>query len=290
MCLARCSARAASSCVIPPFRVKELKRIPNAQNVKKRIREVQNAGRERLLCPVPFNAYSCVFVMKQKKMLFAVFALFYSVSIAAAYDPLGLEFPDSPVSLSVENVSNESAFLYVSLENVPEGYSVSDGRYPGWCVNPDKPLYYPEYSYYPRMYSSYETELPVSVRSVNWKKINYLINAYRKGGLDDVCFGLPVRDDEVQTLIWRFLGYDRKWGAPSMDCVDALQVLVDADGADYKPVSGESVGVICDNGNDWRAVFIEIPYTAAAPKLAGLAAALAMVTPTFGFLLVKKRK
>jgi hypothetical protein len=229
--------------------------------------------------------------MKHKKILFAVCALFFAASMASAYDQLGLNLPSSTVTLAITGMASDTAMLYVSLENVPPGYAVSDGQYLGWGVNADKPLIYPRY-YDSRLYSSYDTELPASAQSVNWKKINYLVNSYRKGELSGACYSFPVRDDEVQTLIWRYLGYAKKWGAASTQCVDTLQSIVDAGGADYMPDSGDSVGVICDNGADWQVVFIEVPYapTVAAPELAALAMAVALVSPAFGYLLVKKRK
>jgi hypothetical protein len=229
--------------------------------------------------------------MKHTKILFAVLALFFSASMASAYDPLGLNLPNGTVTLTNAGMATDTAMMYINLENVPEGYAVSNGQYLGWCVNPEKPLYYPNYLYYARLYSSYDTDLPASAQSVNWKKINYLVNSYRKGELSGACYNVfPVRDDEVQTLMWRYLGYDRKWGDASTQCVNALQTVIDANGADYMPASGDTVGVICDNGVDWQVVFIEIPYTATAPEIAGLAMAIAMISPVFGYLLVKKRK
>ena len=229
--------------------------------------------------------------MKHTKILFAVLALFFYASTASAYDPLGLNIPNGTVTLSVAGMATDTAMMYINLENVPEGYAISNGQYLGWGVNPEKPLYYPNYFYYnTRLYSSYDTELPAAAQSVNWKKINYLISSYRKGELSGACYGLPVRDDEVQTLMWKYLGYDRKWGSASTNCLGSLETIVDANGADYMPVSGDSVGVICDNGVDWMVVFIEVPYTATAPEIAGLALAVALISPAFGYLLVKKRK
>jgi len=230
--------------------------------------------------------------MKNTKILFAVFALLYAASTVSAYDPLGLNLPNGTVTLVVAGMATDTAMMYINLENVPEGYAVSNGQYLGWCVNPDKPLYYPNYLYYARLYSSYDTELPETARSVNWNKINYMVNAYRKGELADACYGLPVRDDEIQTLMWKYLGYDKNWGAPSPNCLGTLETVVDENSASYVPGEGDSVGVICDNGNDWQVVFIEIAYKpiATAPEVAGLAMAIAMVAPAFGYLLVKKRK
>jgi hypothetical protein len=229
--------------------------------------------------------------MKHTKILFAVFALFYAASAVSAYDPLGLNLPNGTITLVVNGMATDTAMMYIDLQNVPDGYAVSNGQYLGWCVNPDKPLYYPNYLYYATLYSSYDTELPETAKNVNWNKINYMINAYRKGSLADSCYGQPVRDDEIQTLMWKYLGYDKHWGAPSMDCVGSLEAIVDANGAGYIPIEGDSVGVICDNGNDWQVVFIEIPYTpiATAPEVAELAMAIAMVAPAFGYLLVKRK-
>jgi len=206
--------------------------------------------------------------MKYEKILCAVFALVSAAGAASAYDPLGLNLPNSTVRMYVTGLASDSAMVYITLENVPEGYDVSNGVYLGWCANPNKPLIYSQtdnpYYYQTRLYSSYDTALPEKVQSPNWKKINYLVNTYRKGGFTGVCRN-PVRDDEIQTMIWRYLGYDKSFGMPSEICIMILDGLVnESNGAEFVPSSGDYVGVVCDNGDDYQVTFIEIPYVAAA--------------------------
>lgn len=226
--------------------------------------------------------------MKYTNLLCAVFALVFAASAASAYDPLGLNLPNSTVRLSVTGMATDSAAMYIKLENVPEGYDVSNGVYLGWCANPDQPMYYPNYYFNTKLYSSYDTELPAKVQNENWTKINYLVNKYRQGGYSDMCLPQGVRDDEIQTMIWQYLGYSKHWGMPSMICVAKLELEVAANGTGYAPSSGDYVGVVCDNGNEFQVTFIEIPYVM-APEVAALALAVAMISPAFGYLLVKKR-
>jgi len=142
--------------------------------------------------------------MKHTNALCAIFALLAVSSFASAYDPLGLNLPASMVTLTIPGLAGDTAYVYVTLANVPAGYDVSNGEYLGWCADPDNVIYYPDVPYNARLYSSYDTSLPQNVQSANWSKINYMINKYRKGGFTGVC-STTVRDDEIQTMIWRYL-------------------------------------------------------------------------------------
>jgi len=74
--------------------------------------------------------------------------------------------------------------------------------------------------------------------------------------------------------------YDKSFGMPSEICIMILDGLVnESNGAEFVPSSGDYVGVVCDNGDDYQVTFIEIPYVAAAPELAPVAMAVALVSP-----------
>lgn len=220
------------------------------------------------------------------KLLCAVCALVCVSGFASAYDPLGLNLPTGIVTMSVVGMATDNATMYVDFSDIPEGYDIKNGRYLGWCANPDRPLYYPK-SYNTQLYSSYDTNLPPEVSSANWNKINYLVNTYRKGGYATTC---NARDDEVQTLIWKYMGYSNKWGAPSMICVALIEMDVEANGANYVPAPGDYVGIVCDNGDNFQLVFIELPYLpVSAPEASVLVLAVAVASPAFGYLLVKRK-
>jgi hypothetical protein len=226
--------------------------------------------------------------MKNTKILFAVLALICAATIATAADPLGLNLPTSTVTLTIPGLAGNTAQIYIKLANVPAGYDVTNGQYLGWCADPDNIIYYPNVPYNARLYSSYDNALPQNAASANWPKINYLVNKYRKGGFSGTC-ATAVRDDEIQTIIWSFLGHSNVWGTPSTACMTAIKADVNANGASYVPASGDVVGIVADNGRYVQVVFLELPYVT-APEIAGLAMAIAMISPAFGYLLVKKRK
>jgi hypothetical protein len=221
--------------------------------------------------------------MKNTNAFFAVLALVCAATMAAAVDPLGLNLPASAVTLTIPGLAGDTAAMYIKLANVPAGYDITNGQYLGWCADPDYNIYYPNVPYSARLYSSYDTILPPEAVSANWPKINYMVNKYRKGGFS--C----ARDDEIQTLIWSYLGHSDVWGAPGDTCMTSIKENVEEYGADYMPESGDVVGIVADSGRYVQVVFLELPYVT-APEVAQLALAVALITPAFGYLLVKKRK
>jgi hypothetical protein len=225
--------------------------------------------------------------MKNTKILFAVLALIFAASIATATDQLGLNLPASAVTLTIPAFAGDSATMYIKLANVGNGYDVANGKYLGWCADPSRDIYM-DTTYSARLYSSYDDALPQNAASANWPKINYLVNKYRKGGFSGTC-QTAVRDDEIQTAIWSLLGHSDVWGTPNTNCVAAIKADAIANGTNYVPASGDVVGIVADSGSRVQVVFLELPYVT-APEVAGLAMAIAMISPAFGYLLVKKRK
>lgn len=226
--------------------------------------------------------------MKHTNVLYAVLAMLCVATIASAYDPLGLDLPTSAVTLKVPGLAGPSAQIYITLSNVPAGFDVTNGQYLGWCADPNHDIWYPNVPYSARLYSSYDDSLPVA-SSGNWPEINYVVNKFRKGGFSSVC-ATTVTDDEIQTVIWSYLGYANVYGTPNPACMAAIKADVTANnGGSFVPTSGDVVGLVANNGQNVQVVFLELPYTT-APEVAGLAMAVAMISPAFGYLLVKRKK
>ena len=114
--------------------------------------------------------------------------------------------------------------------NVGTGYDVSDGVYPGWCIqdfvvgllNNDPVM----------LYSTYDPNMPADVQSLPWNEINYVLN-HKQGGISD-----------VQIAIWFLVGDP----VPSSlgPVTPAAQAMIDAANANptYEPGTGDIVAVI----------------------------------------------
>ena len=217
-----------------------------------------------------------------KKIMVLLIGMTMLASMAAASDPLGLNLPPNPVKLRVTSLASD-AYINVELSTVPGGYDVSNGNYKGWCADPDTTIYLGKY-YSTTLYSSYDTNLPGYAQDNDWDKINYMVNEFRDGS-----YSCATRN-EIQTLVWEYLDYPgEKLGSPDPTCMSIIRADVNANGNGFMPGSGDIVGVVCDNGVKVQLLFIEIFYFP-APELMGALLVMALVSPAFIYLVIKKRR
>jgi len=143
----------------------------------------------------------------------------------------GISLPTEYITMVAEYGTDSYFNMYLS--NVPPGYDVSNGMYPGWCIQRDF-LMDQGILLTIVLYSSYDPDMPDSFQDDDWDKVNYVLNNKQGGRLD------------IQEVIWYFLG-DKPTSS-----YWALQMIQDANanGEGFCPLPSEVVAVLVDNGND----------------------------------------
>lgn len=132
------------------------------------------------------------------------------------------------------NAGTLGSTINITLSGVGWGYDVSDGMYPGWCVEDNHRANLPPTGVY--LYDSTDpSSFPPSsgYGSIPWDKVNYLLN--NSGG---------ASAQAVQVAIWRLTGtYDGTFAAYY---VEATPLYDDADlnGGGFTPGTGDVVAVI----------------------------------------------
>lgn len=151
--------------------------------------------------------------------------------MSSAYAADGwLNLPATPVTMEI-SMGVDSTF-FTTLSNVPVGYDVANGDYPGWCV--DRRFYYPApppATHEVVLYSSYYP--PMDLTGEQWDMVNYILN-HKQGTAWD-----------VQEAIWYFI--DLVGGTYIPGSTEGKAMVSDAlaNGAGYVPGSGEVITVIC---------------------------------------------
>jgi hypothetical protein len=130
--------------------------------------------------------------------------------------------PSTTVQLTV--VDGTTSYFISTLSGVPAGFDVTNGDYPGWCVDRSVTTVR-SVAHDVKLYSSIS---PPVLSSINWIAINYILN-HKQGTMMD-----------VQEAIWYFTdGY-----SPTSA---TAQAMVDAANANpsYDPTTGAVLAVIC---------------------------------------------
>ena len=139
-------------------------------------------------------------------------------------------------------------YMESRLANVPEGYTVTNGTYAGWCMSYATPIY-ARYSTPATFYLSYD-KLPVHLSHANWDRVNYILN--HKQGIST----------DVQNALWHFIGgpvapENSEFNPPSRAAL-ALMADAEANGAGFQPEPGQIVAVILDMGPNLQLNIIEV--------------------------------
>ena len=129
------------------------------------------------------------------------------------------------------------SFLKATLVNVPDGYVVTNGMYPGWCVDYEAVIQINQL-YKPILYLS-TAPLPPHLQDTNWNKINYILNHKQGSGKD------------IQGAIWHFIGGpvppdDPDGYFPPSATTANIVADTEANGCDFMPGIGDIVAVILD--------------------------------------------
>jgi len=133
--------------------------------------------------------------------------------------------PSTPVKMNVAD--GTVSYFVITLSNVPAGYDVTNGEYPGWCLDRGHDMSR-SVLLDVTLYSSLSPPAPLDTKP--WNEINYILNN-KQGTMDD-----------VQMAIWHFMGW---WSYGVLS--PAAKAMVDAANAhsDFVPTNGQIVGVIC---------------------------------------------
>lgn len=86
-----------------------------------------------------------------------------------------IDLPAADIDIRMKAVYGTQDYFDMTLSNIPEGYDIVNGVYPGWCaqkaiamvLNIDHSVY---------LYSSLSDSLPAEFQTMPWDKINYIIN------------------------------------------------------------------------------------------------------------------
>jgi hypothetical protein len=175
--------------------------------------------------------------MKIKRLVVALLA-FLMVSGIAMTTVGAVWMPNLPSGTVTLGIANQTPWTFpwtVVLSGVGAGFDVSDGSYNGWCVDTehyiDRTLTYPV-----NLYSSYAP--PAEVASVDWNRINYVLNNKDAGTADD-----------IQAVLWYIYQGDWEtnadWGYTHTAEADAILADAQTNGAGYEPGEGDVLAVIC---------------------------------------------
>jgi len=155
----------------------------------------------------------------------------YVISATDTYncDP-PISIPPDYVTMVAEDGKNSHFDTYLS--NVPAGYNISSGKYPGWCIQRnvmmDRGVFHTVV-----LYSSYDPEMPESFKDDDWDKVNYLLNN-KQGNTTD-----------IQDAIWYFIG-DNHY---SSNLTEQMILEAETKGEGFCPKAGEVIAILVDNGD-----------------------------------------
>jgi hypothetical protein len=149
------------------------------------------------------------------------------VSRVAAADS-GLNLPSTPVTLEANNVSQ--AYFDTTLSDIPAGYDVTNGTYPGWCVDRSAYMALSPATHEVVLYSSLNP--PGTLANQSWDMVNYIMN-HKQGAASD-----------IQQAIWYFINIVGNYTPTST----VAQAIIDdalANGTGFVPEYGQMMAVIC---------------------------------------------
>ncbi len=86
-----------------------------------------------------------------------------------------LMLPDDSVTAKFYYPWAGISYWKTVLSNVPDGLSVTNGAYPGWCVDQGHYIY-PNSTHTVMLYNSYAADLPDYAVDPDWDMVNYVVN------------------------------------------------------------------------------------------------------------------
>jgi hypothetical protein len=174
--------------------------------------------------------------LKNLSIALIVFAMLSGMVLATVKADPWPNLPSTSVTMQV--VDGTTSYFVTTLSNVPAGYDVSNGVYPGWCVDVRYTIPRAPTTHTVKLYSSLTPPLGLVGA---WDMVNYILN-HKQGGRAD-----------IQAAIWYFIKmqaptpgyYTGLYYPPSVDTT-AMVANALANGVGYVPSPGGILAVICD--------------------------------------------
>jgi len=166
-----------------------------------------------------------------KKLALPLTVVFALVAVPVALAAGLLSLPAAPVTVSHGpwNAGTMGSTIDVALSNVGAGFDVTDGTYPGWCIEDNHMQDAPNGSLL-TLYDSTDASLPAGLAGP-WDKVNYLLN-HKQGTAQD-----------VQVALWLLTSvYDGTF--PLTPAAQAMFDDANANGAGFVPGAGQVIAVI----------------------------------------------
>lgn len=147
-----------------------------------------------------------------------------------------INLPSDYLTMIVLNAID--SYFITTLSNVPSNYDISNGDYPGWCIQRSVSIERGVlHSAIP--YCSYDINLPEIWKDDDWDKVNYVIN--NKNEADKM---------DVQDAIWYFINDIQTTRQLAQGLIDDANKNGDC----FCPSPGESMIVILDSGQNLNPV------------------------------------
>lgn len=175
--------------------------------------------------------------------------LLISASLAGAYISVsGINLPNSTVTLNV--VNGTTSYWVTTLSNVPSGYDVTDGTYPGWCVDTSVTMARGT-DHLVKLYDSYDPALPAPYQHPSWDKVNWIIN-------NEDSYTVSA----IQSAIWYVLG-EVPWDQIGTGA-RTLVASANASGVGFHPQPGQDIAIVAvptANETDCQGSIICLPLS-----------------------------
>ncbi len=181
-----------------------------------------------------------------KPIIIGIGLVLFSATFVVAYTSVnGLSLPDVPVTLNA--VDGTTSYFIITLSNVPTGNDVTNGTYPGWCIDRSVTMVR-NVDHEVTLYDSYDPDLPMAFQSPNWDKVNWIIN--NKGAYAMM---------DIQDAIWYFID-DFPWGSITVNARMLVQAA-NGSGDGFVPESGDLIAIVAIPEvlhTDCQATFLEL--------------------------------
>lgn len=167
-----------------------------------------------------------------KRSLAAGFAILIAFSLVLA-SPMadaqnGLTLPTTPVRMEASN--GTLSYFNTTLSDIAQGYDVTNGSYPGWCVDTTAEMTRSPAIHTVSLYSSIDA--PGELGSQRWDMVNYILN-HKQGTAQD-----------IQQAIWYFVNSDGNF-TPSSTTAWAIVNDALTNGSGFVPKRGQVIAIIC---------------------------------------------
>lgn len=165
---------------------------------------------------------------------FVIAAILVSMPIClVSASGVGLNLPRSQI-VRIEVVNGTESYFNTSLMDVPSGYDVTNGTYPGRCVDTTTPMSRSPATHDVLLYSSLDPPNG-TVADQRWDRVNYILN-HKRGDITN-----------IQRAIWYFVDFSNASEIPPATDTVAWEIINDtiANGTGYVPAFGQTVAVLC---------------------------------------------